>query len=152
MLRNLLISFANMICSKKVNYLIREYVFSFGNFVFPKKIDYLLRKYDFFVRKYDFSKKSNYLLRKYNLFIQKYDFFNKAPPVLWGGESANPLRVASTTGPGGPWAQYIRTRPEGSQGVSEYVECFVYLKVHFLKLVFCKLFVSAMLCRQPFEL
>ena len=32
-------------------------------------------------------------------------------------EAGNPRRVAGRTGPGGPWAQYIRSGPEGAQGV-----------------------------------
>ena len=42
-------------------------------------------------------------------------------------EAGNPLRVSSTTGPGDPWAQYIRSGPSGARGVHEYVSwCLLY--------------------------
>ena len=32
-------------------------------------------------------------------------------------EARTPLRVSRTIGPGDPWAQYIRSGPEGARGV-----------------------------------
>ena len=76
LLRNSFIFFGNMICSKKVNYLLRKYYlfrkhdFSFEN-RFSNKIIYLLRKYELFVRKYARFEGSLLFASQYDLFIQK---------------------------------------------------------------------------------
>ena len=58
----------------------------------------------------------------------------KYPLVLLGEMRLRPPCGAVdelARGPGGPWDQYIRTLPEGAQGVLRFVSASPYLKLFF---------------------
>ena len=46
-----------------------------------------------------------------------------------GSESGTPLRVARRTGPGDPWAQYIRSGPLGARGVLDSVRFVLFCRM-----------------------